>query len=85
MQTKEIIKERFTKQMLVSAGIFIAGKKHIEQLVQSLEESGLTKQEAQDSAQDILFSAHAYKQTFMKKLMMRLEQKIPKKTNRHAG
>jgi|SRR5579872_5483694 len=62
------IKEKLRESVLLSAGFFILGKKKIEELIKSLEESGMTKEEAERTAQDALSSAQKYKDRLIKKI-----------------
>lgn len=71
----ENVKSQVKQAMLVSIGLFIVGKKKVDEAVKDLEKNGLNKEEAEKAANEVLESAKKYKKEFIQKLADEVEAK----------
>ncbi len=69
------LKSEMKKALLLSAGLFIVGKNKLQELVKDLEANGFTKEEAEKTAQEVLNSAKAHKDDFVKRITSEVEKR----------
>jgi polyhydroxyalkanoate synthesis regulator phasin len=72
-KTDSEMSDKIKQPLLLSAGFFLLGKKKVEELVKSLEENGVNKEEAERTAQEVLTSARIHKDNFIAKLTKEIE------------
>ena len=63
------------KALLLSAGLFVVGKKKAEELAQNLKDNGINSKEAEEVANEVLQAARTQKNHFVQKLVSEVEKR----------
>lgn len=67
--------QNIKKALLLSAGLFVVGKKKAEELAQNLKENGINSEEAEKVANEVLEAAKAQKNNFVQRLVSEVEKR----------
>lgn len=69
------VREELKKAILLSAGMFLVGKKKLGELVSNLQANGLNREEAEKTAHEVIATAKQHKDEFIQKISDEVEKR----------